>query len=207
MNEQIQELESQLAQMSREKRFLVYGVIFAAAIYMSWVLYGETLNEEIETAQTRITSLESKLMKNSNRTLESAILKTKKTILNLEDEINHLHFETQFIQSKFQNINFIYYDEAGSAEILDDILKRSIKEAINLEAIQKRPLEAQKEQLIQEKSEILITGEGSLRAITALHHYIESLNALLSSQALHVEIDENNATHFELQLIHYGVEL
>lgn len=207
MNKQIQELESQLAQMSREKRFLVYGVIFAAAVYMSWVLYGEMLYEEIETTQTSIASLESKLMKNSNRILESAILKTKKSILNLEDEINHLHFETQFIQSKFQNIDFIYYDEAGSAQILDDILKHSIKEAINLESIQKQPLKAQEGQLIQKKSEIRITGEGSLRAIISLQHYIESLNALLSPQALHVEIDENNATHFELQLIHYGVDL
>lgn len=207
MNKQIQELESQLAQMSREKRLLVYGVIFAAAVYMSWVLYGEMLYEEIETTQTSIASLESKLMKNSNRILESAILKTKKSILNLEDEINHLHFETQFIQSKFQNIDFIYYDEAGSAQILDDILKHSIKEAINLESIQKQPLKAQEGQLIQKKSEIRITGEGSLRSIISLQHYIESLNALLSPQALHVEIDENNATHFELQLIHYGVDL
>jgi hypothetical protein len=207
MNDQIEQLESQLSEMSPTKRLFVYGVIVLSAIYMSWVLYGESLYEEIETTETTIMSLESKLMKNSNRSLENAILKSKKAILNLEDSINHLHFQKQFIQTKFQNIDFIYYDETGSAEILDNILKRSINEAITIESIQKRALEKKDEALIQKKSEILINGEGSLRAITSLHHYIESLNALLSSQSLHVEINENNATHFELLLVHYGVEL
>jgi hypothetical protein len=207
MNEQIQQLESQLSEMNPMKRLFVYGVIVLSAIYMSWVLYGESIYEEVESSEATIMSLESKLMKNSNRSLEAAILKSKKAILGFEDSINHLHFQKQFIQTKLQNIDFIYYNEAGSAQILDDILKRSIEEDINLESIQKRPLEKQDKKLIQKKSEILINGEGSLRSITSLHHYIESLNALLSSESLHVEIDENNATHFELRLLHYGVEL
>ena len=207
MNEQIEELESQLSEMSTSKRWMVYSVIILASLYMSFVLYSEELFNEVELNEDKILSLESKLMKNSNRSLERAILKSKKDILTLEDEINNLHFKKQFIQTKLQSIDFIYYDEMGSAQILDDILKHSILQHINLESIQKIPIDIQEKTLIQQKSHIVINGEGSLRAITSLHHYIENLNALLSSESLHIEIDDNNATHFELKLIHYGVEL
>lgn len=207
MNEQIEELESQLAQMSTSKRWMVYSVIVLASLYMSFVLYSEELFDEVQLNEDKILSLESKLMKNSNRSLERAILKSKKNILVLEDEINNLHFKKQFIQTKLQSIDFVYYDEMGSAQILDDILRNSILQHINLEFIQKIPIDKQEKSLIQQKSHIIINGEGSLGAITSLQHYIENLNALLSSESLHVEIDDDNATHFELRLIHYGVEL
>ncbi|MEA1920564.1 MAG: hypothetical protein U9N52_12035, partial [Campylobacterota bacterium] len=121
MNEQLEQLESQLAEMSQGKRLFIYGVIFFSAIYMSWVLYAEELSQEIVTSEDQIISLESKLMKNSTRSLEKAILKSKKDILVLEDAINHLHFQKQFVQTKLQSIDFIFYNEMGSAEILDDI--------------------------------------------------------------------------------------
>ncbi len=207
MNEQVKELELQLEAMSKAKRWMVYSVIILAAIYMSFVLYSEELYNEIEITQEKIASLESKLLKNSNRSLEKAILRAKKGILVVEDEINNLHFKKQFLQTKLQSIDFISYDEMGSAQILDDILRNSVAQHINLESIQKTPIESQGKSLIQQKSHILINGEGSLGSIISLQHFIENLNALLSSESLHVSIDENNATYFELKLIHYGVEL
>ncbi len=208
MNDQLEQLEIQLAEMSREKRLFVYSTILACLVYISWAVFGEAMAEEIEMKEEQISSLEMKLMKNSNRSLEKAILKTKKDILTLEDAMTHLHFQKQFIQTRLQNINFIYYNESGSAQMLDDILKHSVSQRINLKTIEKTPIEAgENEALIQPKSHLIISGRGSLRAIVSLHHYIESLNALVMTQSLHVDIDDTNATHFELNLIHYGVQL
>ncbi|MEA3522031.1 MAG: hypothetical protein U9R50_03575 [Campylobacterota bacterium] len=208
MNDQLEELETQLAQMSREKRLFVYSTILVCLVYISWSVFGESMSEDIEMKEERISSLEMKLMKNSNRSLEKAILKSKKDILTLEDSITHLHFQKQFIQTRLQSIDFIYFNEAGSAQILDDILKHSVSQRINLKVIEKVSIDNNNsEDLIQPKNHLLVSGAGNLRAIVSLHHYIESLNALLMTQSLHVSIDDNNATHFELNLIHYGVQL
>ncbi len=207
MKHQLAELETQLAQMGRAKRVAVHLIVLCATVYMSWVLYGEALSEEIVSKQEQIESLEMKLLKNSNRSLESAILKAKKESLVLEDGINHLHFQKQFLQTKLQSINFIYYNERGSIEILDDILKFSVEGGIALEQIKSTLLESKPQVHLQPKSRLVVSGTGDFAAITGLHHYIDSLNALLVTESLHVSIDEMNATRFELILLHYGVDL
>jgi Tfp pilus assembly protein PilO len=207
MNEQLQQLETQLQEMSRGKRVAVYLVIFFSFIYMSWVLYSEELLDEIETTQQKISSLESKLIKNSTRTLERAILKSKKDVLRLEDDITHLHFQKQFVRTKLQDINFIFYDEKGSAEMLDDVLKFSVKKSINLESIQRISMQDIEHTLIRKKNTILIRGESNLESIISLEYFIENINALLEIKSLHVHITDDNSTAFEMNLIHYGVEL
>jgi Tfp pilus assembly protein PilO len=207
MNEQLQQLETQLQEMSRGKRVAVYLVIFFSFIYMSWVLYSEELLDEIETTQQKISSLESKLIKNSTRTLERAILKSKKDVLRLEDDITHLHFQKQFVRTKLQDINFIFYDEKGSAEMLDDVLKFSVKKSINLESIQRISMHDIEHTLIRKKNTILIRGESNLESIISLEYFIENINALLEIKSLHVHITDDNSTAFEMNLIHYGVEL
>ncbi len=206
MNEQIEQLESQLQEMGRSKRLAVYAILFFSAIYMSWVLYGEALSDEMTSVEDQIISLEMKLMKNSNRSLQAAIQKTQKESLAIEDQITHLHFQKQFLQTKLHEIDFIYYSEQGAAEILDAILKHSVEKQINLEYIQKAPLAQTSERMLSPQSRLVVSGTGRLAAITALHHYVESLNALLVSESLHVTIDDTNATHFELTLLHYGVK-
>ena len=207
MNEQIEQLETQLTDLGRTKRVLVYAVLFLSMVYMSWTLFGETMYDEIESEHEQIASLESKLQRNSSRSLEQAIEKTKRDNLELQDAINHLHFEQQFVETKLQGIDFIFYSEAGSAEILDAILKYSVDHSIALERIQKSTMKLEQETLLQPRSRLSVSGEGSFANIVKLLNYIESLNALLLTENLHVGIDENNATRFELDLLHYGVTL
>ncbi|MBN2895560.1 MAG: hypothetical protein JXK05_06685 [Campylobacterales bacterium] len=208
MKQQLAELETQLEQMGRTKRLAVHLVLLASALYMSWVLFGEALSEEIVTQEDRIASLEMKLLKNNNRSLEAAILKSKKEALALEDSINHLHFQKQFLQTKLQSIDFIHFSNQGSAELLDDILRHSVEHSIVLEQIVATPIEPQQEGVgLKPKNRLIVTGTGSFADITSLQYYIDSLSAVLVSDALHVSIDENNATRFELVLVHYGVDL
>ncbi len=207
MNEQIEQLETQLSEMNRTKRIGIYAVILISAIYMSWVLFGEALNDEILSSEEQIVSLESKLQRNSSRSLEAAIVKTKKDILELQDAINHLYFKQQFVETKLQGIDFIFYDEKGSAQVLDDILKRSVDSSITIDKIQKIAVNDHNATMLKVKSRLQISGTGTFDAITSLMYYVESLNALLVSDALHVSIDDDNATYFELGLLHYGVEL
>lgn len=208
MKQQLAELETQLEQMGRTKRLGVHLVLLASAVYMSWVLLGETLSEEIITQEEQIASLEMKLLKNNNRSLEAAILKSKKEALALEDQINHLHFQKQFLQTKLQSIDFIHYSNQGSAELLDEILKHSIERSIVLEQIVATPIEPQEQGVgLKPKSRLKVTGKGSFSDITSLQYYIDSLSAVLVSDSLHVSVDETNATRFELVLLHYGVDL
>ena len=207
MNNQLEELNIQLEEMGGSKRLMVYVVIFCAFVYMSWTMFGEDMSMEISAKEERIASLQAKLLKNSNRSLQSAIVRTKKKNLSLQDALNHLHFQKQFIQTKLQSIDFIFYSEEGSAQLLDKILKSSLKNAIDLQYIVKESLEAEAIKHIAPKSRLLVNGIAPLGSVVRLQHYIESLNTLVDTKSLFVELDENNATHFELELIHYGAEI
>ena len=207
MNARIEQLETQLTDLGAAKRAVVYGMLVLSALYMSWTLFGEAMYDEIESRQDQIASLQSKLQRNTSRTLEQAIEKTKRTNLALQDTINHLHFQQQFVETKLQGIDFIFYSEAGSAEILDSVLKYSVDHAITIQRIYKKTLPLQQEQLLQPRGRLSINGTGSFEQIAKLLHYVESFNALLLMEGLHVSIDENNATRFELDLLHYGVSL
>lgn len=207
MNEQIALLESQLAEMPSSKRIGIYAVIFIALVFMSWNLFGEAMNEEIESTQMSIASLEEKLQNNSTRSLNNAIASSRKDILALEDDLTNIHFKDQFLRSKLESVSFILYNQQGAAQILDDILKQSVNRGITIDIIEtQRSNKALTEHII-EKETINVKGDGSFQNILALQHYIDSLNVLLRTTMLSISINENNATYFDMNLSHYGAEL
>ena len=126
MNEQVELLESQLSEMPQSKRLGIYAVILIALVFMSWNTFGEEMYNDIETKEESIISLEQKLQKNSTRSLQVAIKKSRKESLVLEDDITNIHFKDQFLRSKLESIDFILYDQKGAAQILDDVLKKII---------------------------------------------------------------------------------
>lgn len=207
MNEQIEELENQLVEMSLTKRLSVYAVIFLSIIYASWYFLGEDMHNEIDVVEESIQSLTQKLQKNSIKSLENAILKTKKQNLKIEDDLVTLHFKEQFIQNKLEKLNFIYFNDLGIATILDNILKHSIRKQIDIDFVESQRNELKYVEHIVDKEQINIKGSGSLNNILALIQQIDYFNALLQIKEIEVSIDENSSTNFDLNISHYGVEL
>ncbi len=207
MNEQIELLESQLCEMSSSKRVGIYAVIVIALVFMSWNIFGEEMYNEIQSEHESITSLTHKLQKNSTRSLKSAIKKAQKESLSLEDDLTNLHFKDQFLRTKLDSVNFILYDQKGSAQILDDILKQSLNQGITIDLIESRLVDTPYHDHLVEKTQINVKGDGSFKSIMGLLQYIDSLNVLMRTKMLTISINENNDTYFDLNISHYGAEL
>jgi Tfp pilus assembly protein PilO len=207
MNEQVELLESQLSEMPSFKRLGIYAVILIALVFMSWNIFGEEMYNEIESKHESIASLERKLQKNSTRSLQNAIKKARKESLALEDDLTNLHFKDQFLRTKLESVNFILYDQKGSAQILDDILKQSLTQGITIDLIESLLVNMPYHDHLIEKTQINVKGDGSFKSIMGLLQYIDSLNVLMRTKMLTITINENNDTYFDLNISHYGAEL
>ncbi len=207
MNHQIELLESQLSEMSTRKRFGIYALIIIALIFMSWNLFGETYFHEIQMQEHAVISLEQKLQQRGVSSLKRAIKKSHNERLQLEDDLTNLHFKNQFLRTKLESVGFIMYDQKGAAQILEDILRQSLKHGIAIDVIESTKQERPYVSYIAQKAQIHVTGKGSFLGIVALMQYIDALNVLMRTTDVTIGIDENNATYCDINLSHYGVEL
>ena len=207
MNEQLQQLEIQLANFTLVKKIGIYVFIFIAIVYASWNFFGEELNTSILTNKDSIISFEQKLKKNNIKSIEQSHKKTEKNILILKDDIISLRFKEQFIINKLESLDFVYFNDAGIAEILDGILKNSLKYDVDINMIKYESKDVVYAAHVKEREQIVILGEASFKNIMQLIQYIDSINALLQIREIDVDISEEDVTKFKLQISHYGVQL
>ncbi|MEA2111478.1 MAG: hypothetical protein U9P71_05465 [Campylobacterota bacterium] len=207
MNDQIELLESQLSEMPSSKRLGIYAVILISLVFMSWNFFGEEMYNDITSKEESLISLEQKLQKNSTRSIKTAIKKSQKESLTLQDDLTNIHFKDQFLRSKLESIGFILYDQKGATQILDDVLKQSVKKGITIDIIESERRNTPYISHIVEKSLINVKGDGPFKSILSLMQYIDNLNVLMRTQMLSITINENNATYFDLNLSHYGADL
>ncbi len=207
MNEQIEQLEFQLAEMPPAKRLGIYLFLVVALVFGSWNYFGEDLNLEIETEIDSIHQLESKLQKNSIKSIERNIKKTKKEILTIKEQISIQTYKDQFIRSKLDSMDFMFYNSMGIAKVLDHILKSSLSYGINIGYIESEKKHIAYSVHIVEKEQIAITGSGSFKSIMGLIQYIDSFKTLLRIKEITVDIDEEQNTNFTINILLYGVEL
>ena len=207
MNEQLQLLEEQLESLELSKRIGLYLVVFIAIVYSSWNFFGEDLSNEIVTKEDAIASLEQKLQKNNIKSLERVLKKTKTSILTLQDDIVALRFKEQFIINKLESLDFVYFNDMGIAEILDGILKNSLKYHIDINLIEYETKDVLYVPHIKEREDVVILANASFKSIMQLVDYIDSINALLQIREISVDISDDDTTSFKIKISHYGVEI
>ena len=206
MNEQLEQIENQLEELPLVKRIALYLTIIISFSVASWYLFGEAMNLDIESNKDSISALEIKFTKNSIGSLAKGIKKSKKESLVLQEELADIRFKDRFIQERLESLGFIIFDEMGIAQILDDILRNSLKNYIDIHNISSQAVDKKDKAHIVEKEHITIIGSGSFKSIMALIQYIDSVNALLRIKNISIKLEED-ATIFELSISHYGVEL
>ena len=206
MNDQLEQIENQLEELPLAKRIALYVSIVISFSVASWYLFGEAMNLDMQSNKDSIASLERKFTKNSIGSLAKGIKKSKQESLVLQEKLTDIRLKDRFIQGKLESLGFIIFDEMGIAQILDDILRNSLKNNIDIHSISSQKLDKKGTTHIVEKEYITIIGSGSFKSIMALIQYIDSVNALLRIKNISVKLEEG-VTLFELSISHYGVEL
>jgi len=207
MNEQLEEFEEQLDEMSKQKLYFMYISIIILLMYLSWNLFGETLTSDIELKESSISSLESKLKRNNLNSIQKAIKKTKKDKLKLAENLNELKSKEMFISTKLESVDFIFFDQMGIAKILDDILKQSLRYNIDIDEITYENMNKLYTANIYEKENIIVTGSASFKNTINLIQYIDSIKSLLQINRFDIFMDENSTINFDINISNYGAEL
>ncbi|MEA1955108.1 MAG: hypothetical protein U9N02_01275 [Campylobacterota bacterium] len=208
MNTHLVEFEEQLEEMPKKKLYFIYVGIVILLVYLSWNLFGEALNSEIESKNSSISSLEKQLQKTSVNSIKKAIKKTNIERLTLTEKLNDTKFKDQLIRTKLESMDFIFFNQMGIAQILDDVLKQSLKYSVDIDVINYENVNTLYMANIFEKEKISVSGSASYKDIMNLVQYIDSVKGLLHVSALEVYIDEETSKiNFDLNISHYGAEL
>jgi Tfp pilus assembly protein PilO len=205
MNEKIAELEEQLEAMPVKKLYFIYTGIVFLLVFLSWNLYGESLYNEIESKEANIQKLDKELKDSSIRSFGIAINKAKKESLSLKEELYDLSSKQKFISSKLSAIDF--FSQSGIANILDSVLKDSIKYNVDLETI--KYIESDKIYIpgIYERVYITVDGAASYKNISHLLDRIDNIKSLLKVNQIEIHVDENQSTNFNIGISHFGVKI
>ncbi len=206
MNEKIVELEEQLEAMPQKKLYFIYMGTFILLIFLGWNLFGKNLHSEIATKESEIKSIEDKIKKNNIRVLSQAISKTKKESLLLKEDINNLDFKEKFISSELNSVDL--FNQSGIANILNSILKKSIKHNIDLDTVEYTHTNETYTPGVYEKVYINIDGSSaSYINIANMIGSIDNIKSLLKVDQIDIYVDENMTTNFKIGISHIGVDI
>lgn len=208
MNEQLEQLESQLEELPLLHKIALYISILILLSGASWYLYGESMSEEIESKESSIAALQKreKLQNTLIPSLQKKSQNLKEEILKLKEKSSEVTQKINFVQTKLEELRFVFFDGKETAQILDKILKKSLQQSINIEMIKIVSQDAQSDTFIIAKDSISIIGSGSYADILVLIQYIDSLKSLLKLTKISLSVEEDT-TMFELNILHHGVEL
>jgi len=205
MNDKILELEEQLEAMPEKKLYFIYAGTFILLIFLSWNLFGEGLSEEIASKDSEIQTLEDKIRKNNIRSLSIAIGKAKKESLSLKEDIKSLNFQEKFISTELSSVDL--FNQSGVANILDEILKKSLKHHIDLNTVEYTYTNKTYIPGVYEKIHILVNGSASYKNISNMISSIDSIRSLLKIEQIDIYVDENMTTNFNIGISHIGVDI
>jgi len=205
MNDKIVELEEQLEAMPEKKLYFIYAGTFILLIFLSWNLFGQNLSDEITSKESEIQTLEDKIRKNNIRSLSTAVNKAKKESLLLKDDINSLSFQEKFISTELSSLDL--FNQLGVANILDEILKQSLKNNIDLNTVEYTYTNKTYIPGVYEKIHIIINGNSSYKNISNMIGSIDNIKSLLKVEKIDIYVDENLTTNFNIDISHIGVDI
>jgi len=202
----LMETEAQLSAMPPAQK---WGVIFLIVLLIAgggWYFWVADLYDEIEQADSAITSLQSKIRRNNVRLYNHKIAAMKKKNLLLKSDIEAYRSARRFLQSRAERYDFLWFKEKNFVRMLERTLARSTALGLRIDRVESIEESGKLTPLIARRDRLRIEGAGRFKEIERLARYIESFEALLKIDHLHVWYDEEKQeTRFSLELQTYGL--
>jgi Tfp pilus assembly protein PilO len=200
----LSDTEAQLEALSAPKRWAVIAGTAMMILALGWYGWIEDLQMQADGMETKAEQLQQKVLRNDLRLYAAKIKKVQRTRLALAEKLQRKEAAKRYLQSRFESIGFIWFNQRGFAQLLDRILKKSVELGVRIDLVEVKDAGRPLTPLIETKKRLDIEGGGRFADIVKLATYIESLEAMLKIDDLGFELDKGGKSLFHMTVLTYG---
>ena len=206
MEAQLDNLDEQLAAYTPQQRLLISIGSALAILVLGWMLYLTDAIDELNVLEEQNNVLVQQISENSPDAYHTKI---KIAIKSLDKEKIHtaeLDADKQAIIDQISASKGLIFDNKHYARMLDLLLEKSVNLGLKIELMESVDTDEPYFGKVNKYKKLTIKGIGNFPAIAEFVTFIESQNALVQMDTLHVETDEEKP-HFEAVILYMGVAL
>ena len=203
---QLDNLDEQLAAYTPQQRLLISIGSALAILVLGWMLYLTDAIDELNVLEEQNNVLVQQISENSPDAYHTKI---KIAIKSLDKEKIHtaeLDADKQAIIDQMSASKGLIFDNKHYARMLDLLLEKSVNLGLKIELMESVDTDEPYFGKVNKYKKLTIKGSGNFPAIAEFVTFIESQNALVQMDTLHVETDEEKP-HFEAVILYMGVAL
>lgn len=203
---QLDNLDEQLAAYTPQQRLLISIGSALAILVLGWMLYLTDAIDELNVLEEQNNVLVQQISENSPDAYHTKI---KIAIKSLDKEKIHtaeLDADKQAIIDQMSASKGLIFDNKHYARMLDLLLEKSVNLGLKIELMESVDTDEPYFGKVNKYKKLTIKGIGNFPAIAEFVTFIESQNALVQMDTLHVETDEEKP-HFEAVILYMGVAL
>jgi len=187
---------------------MVYASVTMLFLGISYYGFGVSLTEENEQKHAEIESMNSEIQKINPNLYAKLIKKEETKILKIAQATEEEKYKSTALRVKLEGMDYLSADEKGLADILDRILKESVRLNINIEKIKIDKLEGKLTSQIEKRGSMTITGKAKIYPVQKLLRFIEAQEALLQVDYIKFNINEEENIDFpDFKIILVGYEV
>lgn len=199
-------IESYLLHVDKKQKWMIYITFF---ILIGFVISGiaTPMIDEQESLETSLAAVESNIAKDSINTIKKEISLRKKELMQVNEEIENQKEKITVLMSNLYKIQYAFFNEKELANALDEILKKSVNNNLQIDFI--KNIEVTKNSMtniLKHKKSMEISGSGGYKEIVGFVNHIENLNVLLKFTKIKIE-SSTNGVKFNILLDIYGIGL
>ena len=205
MREILENLEEQLLSMEKKQRIMLYVMIPVLVLGMSWYFYIEPTQEQIESYNSELSSLERKIRKNAPRTFFVKIKKIRSEILQNKTDIEEAKQRLIAVGTKLDKMNFLFANQKGFNLFVEKMLRSSVKHNFLVESVEidqeKKPFIG----VIEKQKKIHLKGYGEFLDTVRFVRDLEKTRILMAVKDFSIETN-GTIPSVELSIDFYGVK-
>ena len=209
LKQQLTDIDLQLEVMSEQNRKMLFASILIGTIVFVYYFFGLALQEEAESKEVTVSTLDKKLEKNKISLFENKIRTDKQKILLLAKEYENEQYKATALRTKLERMDYLSSDAKGLADILERILKQSVVLNINIDKITLDNAHKKYTEQIERQGQITIEGEAAFKSVLKLLRFVESQEALIEVGNVHFDLSrkESDIPGFVIVINGYGISI
>lgn len=203
---QLDNLDEQLLDYEPNQRWMISIGSALGILVMGWMFYLTDAVDELTALEEQNSALVQQISENSPDAYQTKIKVAIKSLDKAKIRTAELEGEKQALIDQMSASKGLIFDNKHYAKMLDLLLECSVKLGLKIELMESIDTDKPFFGKVNQYRKLTITGIGNFPAVAEFITFIESQNALVQMETLHVQTNEEKP-RFKAVILYMGVAL
>jgi len=206
MEAQLDNLDEQLSPYTPQQRWVISIGSALGILVMGWMFYLTDALDELTALEDQNSALVQQISENSPDAYHTKIKIAIKSLDKEKIKTAELEAEKQAVIDEMSESKGLVMDNKHYAKMLDLLLEHSVALGLKIEIMESLDTDKPYFGKVNQYKKLTIKGIGNFPAVAEFITFIESQNALVQMDTLHVQTEEEKP-RFEAVILYMGVAL